>query len=233
LLQYRLAKKAKVQSHDELASAIDLAYKNAKDRVLKNVDLDDEIKVRMAFPLGVGSHISKISRLPDHLQLLVLLSNPPQLSTLALAESYLETAHNPIAPTRSLTWQDILTDEPFEGQHWEGAYGLLPGSTVENWENRSSGSTPSLSLWDDDSDEHGEDFISPTGSEYSLEEGEPTTQEFDVINHLPMKVSAQPFAHRNTVEELKARQYWRPEWCTDIDTNRSFSLGDPSTLGIN
>ena len=37
--------KAKIRSHDDLASAIDTTYKQLKERVEKNVDLDAEIKV--------------------------------------------------------------------------------------------------------------------------------------------------------------------------------------------
>lgn len=37
--------KAKIRSHDDLASAVDTTYKRLKGRVEKGVDLDAEIKV--------------------------------------------------------------------------------------------------------------------------------------------------------------------------------------------
>jgi hypothetical protein len=40
-----LARKARIQSHDDLASAIEVAYTNVKNRAQKNVDLDAEMKV--------------------------------------------------------------------------------------------------------------------------------------------------------------------------------------------
>ena len=44
--------KAKIRSHDDLASAIETSYKRLKGRVEKSVDLDAEIKV--GSPLGQG-----------------------------------------------------------------------------------------------------------------------------------------------------------------------------------
>jgi len=39
------------------------------------------------------------------------------------------------------------------------------------------------------------------------------------------------YRHRADVENLQARQYWRPEWHTDAVLTRPFNLGDASTLG--
>ena len=41
----RLVEKAKIRSHDDLASAIDTTYKQLKGRVEGDIDLDAEIKV--------------------------------------------------------------------------------------------------------------------------------------------------------------------------------------------
>lgn len=38
------------------------------------------------------------------------------------------------------------------------------------------------------------------------------------------------YQHRQTFEDLQARQYWRPEWRIEADLDRPFSLGDHSTL---
>lgn len=174
---------------------------------------------------------TQMSRLPDHLQLLVLLSLPPQPATLTFAEEYLESIHNPPTPAYTLTWKDILAEEPFEGQHWEGAYGLTPGSTVENWESRSNGSTPSLSPWDDDSDGHGEDSLSFAGSSLQEDDGPPLELKDADFSSIKMVSQPQLYAHRDIYEKLKASQYWRPEWHVSFNTTRPFSLGEPSTLG--
>lgn len=39
------------------------------------------------------------------------------------------------------------------------------------------------------------------------------------------------YRHRQDVEDLQARQYWRTEWRTDASTARAFDIGDASTLG--
>jgi gamma-tubulin complex component 5 len=164
-----------------------------------------------------------------------LLSLPATSLTLQFAETYLENINNPPMPPRPLTWQGILAEEPFEGQHWEGVYGLPPGSTVENWESRSNDSSLSLSPWDDVSEDQGEDSLSYAGSSRSVsDEDDDASVESD--NKLKgqfaaTKVVAQPYSHRDALEELKSRQYWRPEWRINADLSRPFSLGDPSTLG--
>jgi gamma-tubulin complex component 5 len=39
------------------------------------------------------------------------------------------------------------------------------------------------------------------------------------------------YGHRKDVEQLQARQYWRPEWKSDVSLTRAFDIGDASTLG--
>lgn len=39
------------------------------------------------------------------------------------------------------------------------------------------------------------------------------------------------FAHKQEVERLQARQYWRPDWKTEARVIRKFDIGNPSTLG--
>ncbi|KAH7887320.1 Spc98 family-domain-containing protein [Phlebopus sp. FC_14] len=197
--------KARVNCHDNLADALEKAYRKVKDRAKELTGLDDEIK---------------LSRLPDHLQLLMLLSSPPARSTVAFAVAY-EDAQSSKPPT--MTWNAILAEEPFEGQHWEGAYGLPPGSTVEGWETRSDGSTPSLSPWDES------DSLDENASRSSLD-GPPSPVPVPLAADKARPSHSAP-SHRMDVEELKSRQYWRDDWQVDVDVSRPFDLGDPSTLG--
>ncbi|KAH7916234.1 Spc98 family-domain-containing protein [Hygrophoropsis aurantiaca] len=206
--------KAQINSYDSLAEALKLSYNHLKGQAQDLKDIDQEIK---------------LSRLPDHLQLLFLLSTPQEFTTHEYASSYLERIKNhPDAPS-PLTWSDILAEEPFEGQHWEGVYGLPPGSTVEDWDNRSGGSTPSLSPWDDSDGSDDDDMPSTS----SIELDEISTSVTENPPHFRARLSSarEAYSYRQDVEELESRQYWRPEWRMDVDVSRPFDLGEPSTLG--
>ncbi len=136
---------------------------------------------------------------------------------------------NPDKAMAALTWQDILAEEPFEGQHWEGVYGLPSGNVVgsQSWGADSDGSTPSLSPWDDEDDTE----QSSSSSEIELTdkvpdhlyEGEPDTRTWG------SQVAS--YNHRYEVEEMQARQYWRPDWRSPAFLHKPFNIGDASTLG--
>ncbi|KIK29014.1 hypothetical protein PISMIDRAFT_515083 [Pisolithus microcarpus 441] len=150
----------------------------------------------------------------------------PSRSTLAFADTYDDRDSSKKQPP--LTWKDILAEEPFEGQHWEGVYGLPAGSTVEGWENRNSDSDSVLSPWDDldslGSDDGDKDEWNQPSEDLSSQSGHTLdTSQRTPPDHAPK--------HLTVVEELKAQQYWRDEWHIGIDVNRPFDLGDPSTLG--
>ncbi|CDO73818.1 hypothetical protein BN946_scf185015.g147 [Trametes cinnabarina] len=156
------------------------------------------------------------------------LSNPPTETTLENAESILQKIENPQHGKPSITWKDILAEEPFEGQHWEGIYGLPRGSTVEGWEMRSDGSTPSLSPWDSDCE--------LDGSHSSFEPSAiPETPPPATVAPQGNGVGAardplSTYRHRQDVEELQARQYWRPDYRAALDIKQSFDIGDASSL---
>jgi gamma-tubulin complex component 5 len=150
------------------------------------------------------------------------LSVPPTQLSVEHAENYLANSISPRVESETLNWKNILDEEPFEGQHWEGVYGLPPGSTVEGWETRSLDSTPPFSplLLDDFGN------VSPSlSSTDSLpaSEAEPSTD---------VHVSASStFGHRQLIEDLQRRQYWRAEWQTDASLTRPFTIKDASSLG--
>ncbi|EGO28082.1 hypothetical protein SERLADRAFT_447295 [Serpula lacrymans var. lacrymans S7.9] len=211
LMEHSRIQKARINAHDALAEALELSFETLKSRLTQHSDLDQDIK---------------LSHLPDHLQFLTSLSSSHLPSTLEYAETYLDKTKNPQKSPPTLTWKEILAEEPFEGQHWEGAYGLLPGSTVEDWETRSGGSTPSLSPLDD-SDDFEEASLS------SLEYEEPSPIHQGNLSTSP-KYKQSPHhthLHRQDIEQLQSRQYWREGWQTDVDLTRPFNIGDASTLG--
>ena len=154
------------------------------------------------------------------------MSAAPAASTFKHADAYIEAIRHLPEPPPSLTWKDILAEEPFEGQHWEGVYGLPPGSTVEGWEQTSDGSTPSLSPWDDDDDDLDDD-----DSFHYAEDSPSSPVPVERVFSREQPNIHPSFQHRRVVEELKARQYWREEWRSNVDLFRPFNLGDASTLG--
>ncbi|KAF8897878.1 Spc98 family-domain-containing protein [Infundibulicybe gibba] len=214
------ALKARINSQESLGEALQVAYESLKKNLAKEHDLDQEIK---------------ISRLPDHLQLLIKLSQPPTPATLAHAEVYLHDLKHPPASPKTLTWADILAEEPFEGEHWEGVYGMPPGSIRyteghKRWDAASGGSTPSLSpLGSDDLELDVDDSISSSAYTDTHDENLPSPR----LDNQSGKQNIPPltYAHRKAFEDLQAKQYWRPEWRGDADPNRPFDIGDSSTLG--
>jgi hypothetical protein len=158
----------------------------------------------------------------------MLLSVPPTQLAIVRAEDYLESSGTPRTDPVSVSWRAILDEEPFEGQHWEGVYGLPPGSTVEGWETMSLDSTPPyspLSL-----DEFGDfspsissaDSLPALGAERSLNQ----------LAHSAHMTALSTFGHRQLVEDLQRRQYWRTDWRTDASLGFSFSMTDASSLGM-
>lgn len=140
------------------------------------------------------------------------------------AQTYLHDLANPPPPEPTLTWADILAEEPFEGEHWEGVYDQDDADKGE-W-----GSTPSLSplssddrpLEEEDSSVNYEDSSEATPSEPP----EPEAENAKTRPH-----SLHPYEDRKQFEELRAKQYWRDDWHTDASMNPTFEISDPSTLG--
>ncbi|OJT05417.1 Gamma-tubulin complex component 5 [Trametes pubescens] len=200
------ARKARINSFDILGDTLDIVYARLKAHAKSNDDLDASIQT--------------------------ILSTPPNPTILENAEAVLHRIEHPSVAKPKLTWKDILAEEPFEGQHWEGVYGLPRGSTVEGWETRSDGSTPSLSPWDSDSDLDG----AQSSSELSVipETPPPAHSGPRQAGELEEGATIDPrnaYRHRQDVEELQARQYWRPEWRTEAAIEKPFDLGDASSLG--
>ncbi|KAF9559664.1 hypothetical protein CPC08DRAFT_723770 [Agrocybe pediades] len=204
-----LALKARINSQEIFGEALQTAY----DKLKKNVeerenDLDQDIKA---------------SRLPDHLQFLLVLSRPPTEVTLMKAQTFLDNIANPPPTEHTLTWADILAEEPFEGEHWEGVYDQKDGG---NWT-----STPSLSPLSSDDRPLDDDDSSV---EYGVPSSDSTTSE--PPDRMDDSRPAKPYVphsyeNRKQFEELRARQYWRDDWHSDASPNPTFDINDPSTLG--
>jgi gamma-tubulin complex component 5 len=158
----------------------------------------------------------------------MLLSVPPTQLTIERAENYLESSGTPPTDPVSVSWKTILDEEPFEGQHWEGVYGLPPGSTVEGWETRSLDSTPPYSplLLDGFGD------FSPSLSSADSLPALEAELSLNVRAHSAHMTALSTFGHRQLVEDLQRRQYWRTEWRPDASLRFSFAITDASSLGM-
>ncbi|KAF9000531.1 hypothetical protein BDZ89DRAFT_1246804 [Hymenopellis radicata] len=201
--------KARIQSHDALADALETSYKRLKENFEKEHDLDQEIKA-----------------LPSHLQLLFCLANAPESSTSTYASSYLFNLNAPPPAVEVLTWKKILEDDPFEGEHWEGVYGMPPGSIKNQREPDSDSDASSLwSLHSDDIDiERSSDSL-PTPPRSPS----PTSSPAFTPSLPDIRLSV---LHRKEVEDLQARQYWRSDWRMPVQgTSTRFDIGNASTLG--
>ncbi|KAH9060930.1 Spc98 family-domain-containing protein [Lactarius vividus] len=206
------AERAKINSQDPWADALQLSFAMLKSQIEKIHDIDSEITP---------------ARLPGHLSFLMHLSVPPTQLTVEHAENYLVNSTTPHVESETFDWKNILDEEPFEGQHWEGVYGLPPGSTVEGWETRSLDSTPPFSpLLADDFG-----VVSPSLSSTDSLPTSDTGPSMD-LNADSFHVStSSTFGHRQLIEDLQRRQYWRAEWQTDASLTRPFTVKDASSLG--
>jgi gamma-tubulin complex component 5 len=157
----------------------------------------------------------------------ILLSEPPTPLTVEHAELYLEKSKAPRVDPVSISWKSILDEEPFEGQHWEGIYGLPPGSTVEGWETRSLDSTPPYSPLPLGDISDISPSLSSTDSLPSVETKFFLNQDADLARMATMS----SFGHRQLIEDLQRRQYWRSEWQTDAASTSSFAIRNASSLG--
>ncbi|KAG6812942.1 hypothetical protein H0H92_015262 [Tricholoma furcatifolium] len=227
--------KARLNSQDEVGSALEACYRELKENMDKERDLDQEITIE--------------------------LSNPPTSLTEHHASSILYKRSNPSPPPPKLTWASIVAEEPFEGEHWEGVYGLPPGFVKRaalpegfydkekererlDWDSRWS--TPSLSPLNSDdleldADQEEEQRAIARLEAYRSSQTPSDDGEEEQGNRLaevygdtaPKRLPPQTYAHRQEFEALQAKQYWREGWKGDVDPReiKAFDLGDASTLG--
>ncbi|KAF5364157.1 hypothetical protein D9756_000312 [Leucocoprinus leucothites] len=214
------AQKARITLNDAVSEGLLVTFKKLKDHIdAREKDLDHDIQ---------STHI------PDHLQFLINLSQPPTASTVAHAEHFLYKIKNPQSSTPMLTWKDILAEEPFEGEHWEGILDQKP-KDERDWDSTPSLSPLSSDLEDADSisslgydgRRHPRRSFNQQGSEHSEDEGIPTLEETMRGSRIPPHTHA----HRKEYEDLREMQYWRKDWKSYPQPNKKFDIGDPSTLG--
>lgn len=153
------------------------------------------------------------------------------------AADVIDQSQNPRRPTPGLTWAGILAEEPFEGQHWEGAFGYPPGSIVdqnEPEENPAFISPPSSASVSE------EDTRSETSSAFDFSN---TTQSSGrVLTPPPSYLRSNDYSSneeritaslilREELETLHRRQYWKQDSRVVSKISTEFRLGNPSSLG--
>ncbi|KAG6897614.1 hypothetical protein C0992_013054 [Termitomyces sp. T32_za158] len=227
--------KARLDSQDEVGKALEICYRDLKMDMEKKRDLDQEI-----------TPIAQIR-----------LSNPPTSLTEHHASSILYNRAHPSSVPAALTWESIVAEEPFEGEHWEGVYGV-PSGWVRRDETRPNGfydrgvesqrldwdsrwSTPSLSPLNSDDlelDIDQEEEKRALASSETSDTSEPESAgdrdgRLMYGESAPRRSPPQTYAHRKEFEALQAKQYWREGWKRDVDPlqRRAFDMGDASTLG--
>lgn len=154
------------------------------------------------------------------------LSTTPDHETHAYAATYLERQQHPNErPEEAFTWDKILQEEPFEGQHWEGAYGLPAGATMEGWE-----TLDAYNLSESDLSDLG-DLELPLRSRG----GQKRNLSPPLLCHDGSESSdddrSEDFDARIVMEEVKSLQYWRASAPISEHVGPTFDLGDPSSLG--
>lgn len=163
-----------------------------------------------------------------------MLSSPPSSDTLRDAADLLHKARNPQASSNPITWEEILNEEPYEGQHWEGAYGLPPGSIAGEWDVHSSDSSPYLSPLDDSDLDYQDALYSDinAGPEESVPLETPPLPAKARVDHLADldEGPADNAMSRGELESLRDSQYWRPNPLPKPNPEPSFDFNEPDTL---
>jgi gamma-tubulin complex component 5 len=148
----------------------------------------------------------------------------------------MDLVRNPGKANVGLTWADILAEDPFEGQHWEGAYGLPLGALRVDGElpdTENLDSSPSLSPLDDEIGDSETEWLSPFDTSSELESPLPTPLPQDAIpeSETEQFLRQSPFyIHRDEVESFQSVQYWRLDWRPGARLHQHFDMSDPSTL---
>ncbi|KAJ8482298.1 hypothetical protein ONZ45_g14998 [Pleurotus djamor] len=232
--------KAKIQLRHSLGQALQSASSRLRRHRSHTHDLDEEITVQCLLvseddPPLTGTDLGCTLTGSPSLACTIQLSTPPDAATIAYAEEYLDRLTHPTRSTPSLTWKDILAEEPFEGEHWEGVYGLPPGSVVNNHARSDSDedSSPSLSPLESDDDFSLEVIDDSVSSADDHEVVDPPVGPGLIPINTEPSTRNQRFENRRVYESLRNGQYWHPGWHdATMSTGRPFDIGDPSTFGM-
>lgn len=125
----------------------------------------------------------------------------------------------------ALTWNAIIADEPFTGEHWEG---------ILTERDSYGGSPTSLSPYSSDPDDDDESS-SPF---YALEKPSQPPSEPETSLKQPQFRPSHAYAHRWELEDIQARQYWRSPIegplgnASNENSVPACDVGNPANLGI-
>ncbi|KZO98172.1 hypothetical protein CALVIDRAFT_597152 [Calocera viscosa TUFC12733] len=202
-----LIQKARIRSQDNLADALDHTY----------AALQADVGERQPMEPGI-----KMATLPDHLQFLICLSLPAAPATHTYASLVLDKAKDPFRVPSALTWETIMAEEPFEGQHWEDAQSNPQSRKAKR---RTSSWSSSNSLSDLSDDDHLQSVSSsPPTTHAPSEKRVDDTEDFVSSSELAAVRS------QMELDEMLGRQYWKAHWRIDVDLDAPFDLSNAETL---
>ncbi|KAG8712841.1 hypothetical protein FRC11_014037 [Ceratobasidium sp. 423] len=206
--------KARIHLQTDLADAITTSFRRLN--TLVNVDPEERSP----------DDPIKRSNLPEMLQILIELSQPPTNATHEYAYDLLREVHVP-PPEPKDFWKQVLEEEPLEGEHWKTPW------DEEDWDTKSLSSHPSMEL---ESRESLSSVESVGEDEASLIESKDEGEEEELLNLFSYAGPSQQHTLNNAhslYEALCADQYWRSQYVNDAArrVGREFNVNDPATLG--
>ncbi|CCO30051.1 hypothetical protein BN14_04075 [Rhizoctonia solani AG-1 IB] len=166
------------------------------------------------------------SNLPEMLQFLIELSQPPTNTTHDYAYDLLTEVHAP-PPEPKDFWKQVLEEEPLEGDHWKTPW------DDDDWDARTLSSHPSMEL-------ESRGSVSSPESSRENEASVIENNEEEEVKGPPNPFSYMGTSHQhnlndahNVYEALCADQYWRPQYVNDAAkrAEKEFNVNDPATLG--
>ncbi|EJU06390.1 hypothetical protein DACRYDRAFT_113103 [Dacryopinax primogenitus] len=203
-----LIQKARIKSQDDLANALEHTYSA----------LRADVEERLPMELGI-----KMATLPDHLQFLICLSLPPAPATHTYASIVLDKAKDPFRIPSALTWETIIAEEPFEGQHWEKlASEPHPGKGKRRSNSWSSSGSGDVLTGEDDL--HSTP-TSPSTTFSSIKKQQDNLEDFVSPSELAAATA------QMELDDMLDRQYWKEHWRIDVDLHEPFDLSKAETLG--
>ncbi|QRW15773.1 SPC97/SPC98 domain-containing protein [Rhizoctonia solani] len=206
--------KARIHLQNDLADAITTSFR----RMNALVDVDPEDRS--------ADDPIKRTNLPEMLQLLIELSQPPTNTTHDYAYDLLREVHAP-PPEPKDFWKQVLEEEPLEGEHWKTPW------DDEDWDTKTLSSHPSMELESRGSLSSPEPAAEDRASLIESNEGDEDEGRPNPFSYADFTQQRTLNDAHNLYEALCADQYWRPRYVNEAArrAEKEFNVNDPATLG--
>ncbi|KAF8759655.1 Spc97 / Spc98 family [Rhizoctonia solani] len=213
--------KARIHLQNDLADAITTSFR----RMNALVDVDPEDR-SADDPIKVQGSLHRRTNLPEMLQLLIELSQPPTNTTHDYAYDLLREVHAP-PPEPKDFWKQVLEEEPLEGEHWKTPW------DDEDWDTKTLSSHPSMELESRESLSSPEPAAEDRASLIESNEGDEDEGRPNPFSYADFTQQRTLNDAHNLYEALCADQYWRPRYVNEAArrAEKEFNVNDPATLG--